>query len=390
MAVWSRKKRRIVSATAVGIAVCLFVAMAFGPAEMAFIILSAAYLFYDWAFAPWDNVEVDLPDGAGELIFYRKSIHPFFAEYDRRIEIRYPSGQHIRSDLMVNTGARTTVYLHWQSASVDEGPFLWLQDIPGVTVINLAAPCLADDSKPTYAIPKWLRCRRAKLPILNDWRYFGRIAQTDQGLEFVAEADWPPDIESARRFASRRISLPVAGWDLQINFRPDPYDPHNRRYWITLTGPESSRVTAWFKDDYQVSWCCTPERATLFWYPATDSGGPYLRVGRFEGYGFGASTLIDLAGPRAYRAFRTSGMSLNYDIEGRVVTGMTPIEDLWTGYAGFYPPADYFVLNTHGAGERRLSPLPDDIRNVTPEVIGSIDLKTLTFSPDVFTPVYIE
>jgi len=43
-----------------------------------------------------------------------------------------------------------------------------------------------------------------------------------------------------------------------------------------------------------------------------------------------------------------------------------------------------------GADDRRLPPLPDGGRNVTAEPIGSIDLTKMTFSPEIFSPVYIE
>ena len=387
MAIWTRKRWCILLAALAVIPLGLLAALAFAPTGTAFYAYLLALWILQRAFAPWTVVEVPLPEGAGELKYYRKSDGLFQGSYYRRIEIRYPYGRRISSDLMVNHGG-TMMFLHWQSANADGGPFLWLQDLSGVTVINLAVPCLADDSKPTYAIPRHLQCRRANLPVSNDWRYFGRIAAAGQGLEFVAEETWPPDIELARRFASRRIPLPAAGWDFQINRRPDPYDPRNRRYWITLAGPEGARVTAWFSRDNPLYEDDRPvATAPLFWYPATDSQGPYVRIGRLEGSRFGASTLIDLAAPRAYRAFRVSKVAQRFGDEGDI-TAKTPIEDLWTGYVSYSPPADHFLLKTYDAGERRLPPLPDGVRNVTPQAIGTIDLDKMTFSPQVFLPIY--
>ncbi len=83
-------------------------------------------------------------------------------------------------------------------------------------------------------------------------------------------------------------------------------------------------------------------------------------------------------------------MKLNHSTEGRVVTGMASIEDLRTSYAGYYPPDYHFVLRSYGAEKRRLPPLPDGVRNVTPQAIGTIDLKTLTFSPKAFLPTYLK
>jgi hypothetical protein len=112
-------------------------------------------------------------------------------------------------------------------------------------------------------------------------------------------------------------------------------------------GTGGSRKTVWFNGVFWPNWCFRPGTATLFSYPATASGKPYVWAGRFEGYGFGTSTLTDLAAGR-------------------------------------------FLLTAYGADDRRLPPLPDGVRNVTPEAIGSIDLTKMTFSPEIFAPVYIE
>ncbi len=390
MALGNRKKRRIVFGALAVIPLGLLTALAFASLQSKIVFYFLAAWIYQSTFAPWTIVEVPLPEGLGALKFYRKHDGMFQGSYYRRVEIRQGNSRYIvSSDLMVNHGG-TMMFLHWQSADATGGPYLWLQDRSGVTFVNLGEPCLGDSFKPTYAISAWIQCRETDYPVSYNWRYFGRIVDADRGLKFLAEETWPPDVETKHVFASKWIPLPGTDWIFQVDHRPDPRGSGRPRYWLTLTGPEGARITAWFKEDYHTSWCCAPEPATLFWYPATKSGGPYLRVGRFEGYMFGTSTLIDLAEPRAYRAFRTSGMSFNYDIEDRVVTGMAPIEDLWAGYAGYYAPADHFLLNRFSANKRPLPPLPDGVRNVTPRAIGTIDLEALTFSPEVFTPVYLE
>ncbi len=390
MAFWTRKKRRILLATLAVIPLGLLTALAFAPPGTRLVAYSRAALIYQNIFAPWTIVEVPLPEGAGELKFYRKSDGMFQDGYNRRIEIRLERDHRvIASKLMGNNGG-TMMFLHWQSADLTGGPYLWLQDRSGVTFANLGERCLGDSFKPTSAIREQIQCGETGYPFSYNWRYLGRITDTDQGLMFVAEKTWPPDVESKYVFASKRIPLPGTDWIFQIDYRPVPRGSGQPRYWITFTNPEGERITTWIDDDYQTSRCCIPEPATLFWYPATDYRGPYLRVGHFEGYGFSASTLIDLAVPRAYRAFRTSGMKLNHSTEGRVVTGMASIEDLRTSYAGYYPPAYHFVLRSYGAEMRRLPPLPDGVHSVTPQVIGTIDLKTLTFSPKVFLPAYLK
>ena len=83
-------------------------------------------------------------------------------------------------------------------------------------------------------------------------------------------------------------------------------------------------------------------------------------------------------------------MTLNYSTEGGVVTGMAPIEDIWTDYSVLYHPDDHFLLSPFSADKRQLPPIPDGVRNVIPEAIGTIDFETMTFLPEVFTPVYLE
>jgi len=390
MAFWNRKRRHILLATLTVIPLGLLAALAFAPPGTKLAVYFLAAWIFQNTFAPWTTVQVPLPEGSGELKFFRKHDGMFRGSFYRRVEIRQGNGRHIfGSDLMVNHGG-TMMFLHWQSADANGGPYLWLHDRSGVTFVNLRERCLGDSFKPTYAIRERIQCREFDYPPSYNWRYFGRIADADQGLKFLAEEDWPPDVESKYVFASKRIPLPGSDWIFQVDHRPDPRGSGHLRYWLTLTGPEGARIIAWFKEDYHTSWCCTPQPATLFWYPATESRGPYLRVGRFEGYGFGASTLFDLAARRAYRAFRTSGMTLNHEIEGRVVTGMAPIEDIRTDYSVLYQPAYHFLLRPYSVDKWQLPPLPDGVRNVTPQAIGTIDLKTLTFSPDVVTPVYLE
>ncbi len=390
MAFWTRKKRRILLATLAVVPLGLLAAIIFAPPGTPFSIHWSTRILLYQTFGPWTIVEVPLPEGFGKLKFYRKFFGPFRGEFHRRVEIRLGRGHRIiGSKIMVNGGG-TMLFLHWQSADATGGPYLWLHERSGVTFVNLGKGCLGDSFKPTYAIWEWIQCRETDYPVSYNWRYFGRITYTDQGLGFLAEETWPPDVESKDVIASKRITLPGTDWIFQVDHRPEPRGSGHPRYWLTLTNPEGARITTWFKDDYPMSWGSRPGTAALFWYPATESGGPYLRVGNFDGYGFDASTLIDLTARRAYRAFRTNGLATNHGIEGRVVTGMAPIEDLWTDYAAYYPPADHFLLNPYGDDKRRLPPLPDGVRDVTAEAIGTIDLDKMTFSPEVITPVYFE
>lgn len=388
LAIRTQRKRRILLAALAAIALCLLAAITFAPGETAFTVLFGTYLFYIWAFAPWDSIEVPLPEGAGELTFYRKSIHPFFAEYDRHVEIRLKNGQRIlTSNLMVNNGARTMMYLHWQPATKGRGPFLSLQDASGVTWANLARPCLEDTFKPTYAIPKRLRCSKDDLPIAYDWRYFGRIEATDTGMRFVTEETWPPkpNVGSLYQIASKPTPLPGTDWVFQVTHRPHPRLPLGHEYWMTLTDPQGSRLTTWFAEDRWWS-----KTATLFWYPAGRSGGPYLLVGRFDGFPFPESTLIDLGELRTYRALRLLGVPERFGGISENATGKVRIEKLWTTRVSYDRKTDQFLLNTSDRGKQPIPPLPDIVRNVEAKPIGVIDLRKMTFSPLLFPPHYPE
>lgn len=385
MAFRIRKKRRILLATLAVIPLGLLATLAYASSGTAVSDFFEMWWILQQAFGPWTIVEVPLPEGLGELKFYRKHDGMFRGSFYRRVEIRLGKGRHLFASKLMDNHDGAMMFLHWQSADAIGGPYLWFHERSGVTFVNLGTRCLDDSFKPTYAIREWIQCRRTDYPVSYNWRYFGRITYTDQGLGFLAEETWPPDVESNYLFASKRIPLPGTDWIFQVDHRPDPRGSGHPRYWITLTSPEGARITAWFKDGYHSSMCCTahPARPTEF-------GGPYLRVGCLACHAFGASTLFDLAARRAYRVFCTGGKTLNHDIEGRVVTGMVPIEDIWTGYARYDPPADHFLLKSYDADARPIPPLLDGVREVTPQAIGTIDLNTLTFSAEVITPVYLE
>jgi len=186
MAFWTRKKRRILLATLVVIPLGLLTALAFAPPGTKFAVIFLAALIYQNTFAPWTIVEVPLPEESGERKFYRRSDGMFGGAYNRRVEIRLRRGHRIiASKIMVNGGG-TMMFLHWQSADATGGPYLWLHERSGVTFVNLGKGCLGDSFKPTYAIWEWIQCRETDYPVSYNWRYFGRIADTDQGLGFVA------------------------------------------------------------------------------------------------------------------------------------------------------------------------------------------------------------
>lgn len=62
---------------------------------------------------PWNSYKIEIPDYDGKIIFYRKPIHPFLAEYERKLKVTFPDGKVERSLLPVNTGGSTLINLYW-------------------------------------------------------------------------------------------------------------------------------------------------------------------------------------------------------------------------------------------------------------------------------------
>jgi len=83
------------------------------------------------------SMTIALPEQAGRLLFFRRSIHPYLAEYDRRIEIVRPDGTRIKRKIHANTGGRTFIKLFWYAGGTSEGPFLRTEDRYGQIVASL-------------------------------------------------------------------------------------------------------------------------------------------------------------------------------------------------------------------------------------------------------------
>ena len=77
---------------------------------------------------PWTECRIPLPEDYGDLVFLRRHIHPFLAEYDRKVRFETKLANGEEAWLMVNTGGLTRINVHWYPAEAGEGPWVKLQD----------------------------------------------------------------------------------------------------------------------------------------------------------------------------------------------------------------------------------------------------------------------
>ena len=323
----------------------------------------------------WDRVDVPLPGALGEMTFYRLHIHPFLAEYDRKIAIRLADGREIKSPLETNTGGRTWVLLSWQpNTQTGGGPFLLLDERRRRTWINLGRGCLMGSMKPNDMIPDSLMCEHADRTTSSDWKYFGRIDGCVGRLRFTAGKTWRTDV------VSDTISLPGTGWRFDVLRLPDPSFPCIPRYRIQLIHPDGATIPAWFENDVFV-----PRTATIEFYPAIGSDGPYVKIGRFATTRFTQymrRTLIDLRKRRAYILHRYDPGDEPSDPEARRITIMVAAAANWENRAyASYAKETATLTATRQRQPVQLFPLPEAVRDGKGKPFGVIHLETLTFEP---------
>jgi hypothetical protein len=88
-----------------------------------------------WPKAP--TVSVRLPDGAGVLKLYLRSMHPIKPSFERRIEIDLAGGRRIASPIHYHFHDPTKMRLYWYAGSASGGPLLRLQDKCSQIVIDI-------------------------------------------------------------------------------------------------------------------------------------------------------------------------------------------------------------------------------------------------------------
>jgi hypothetical protein len=90
---------------------------------------------------PWPDkpqIAVTLPDGTGRLELYRRQIHPFQAEFERRIVVTRADGSKFKRAIHDNTGGRWPIKLYWYKRTDSGGPYLRFEDYHGESVISVA------------------------------------------------------------------------------------------------------------------------------------------------------------------------------------------------------------------------------------------------------------
>lgn len=92
---------------------------------------------FDLRKQPWEECPVNLPDGLGRIVFLRKGIHPFLAEYDRKIRVELNLSEKSQAPLPVNVGGGTKINVYWYKASRGRGPYLRLHDHWGEYVVAI-------------------------------------------------------------------------------------------------------------------------------------------------------------------------------------------------------------------------------------------------------------
>lgn len=243
-----------------------------------------AYLIYFSPLGPWESVEVQLPEKLGTIDFSRIGTHLFLAEYDRRVTIRLSDGRRLSSELMSNYGGRTKMFFHWQPAQDGLGPFLMFEDRIGATWINLKHLCLKSSMKPDITTNDSDLCPEERIPASLEWNYFGRVEDGEHALEFIAGNHWPPKGVEVDWHLGPPISLPEERWTFEAIIRPPAWwGLTGGDKWLILRQAGGSPLTVPVTGDEFGG-----QKATLRWYPASGSRGPYLRVGIHGG------TLVDL------------------------------------------------------------------------------------------------
>ena len=84
----------------------------------------------------WESYKINIPDWQGRITFYRKPIHPFLAEYERKLKVKFSNGKTIKSPLNVNTGGRTYIEVFRIEPKSNEQAMLLFRDHHGEYLID--------------------------------------------------------------------------------------------------------------------------------------------------------------------------------------------------------------------------------------------------------------
>jgi hypothetical protein len=84
-----------------------------------------------------DECAIPLRDRPDRVTFLRTHIHPFMAEYSRRLRIERPGVEPVCCPLPVNVGGRTMINVYWLDERDGFGPMLLMRDHWGESLIDL-------------------------------------------------------------------------------------------------------------------------------------------------------------------------------------------------------------------------------------------------------------
>jgi len=321
-----------------------------------------AYLIYFSPLGPWDSVDVPLPEILGTITFSRIGTHPFFAEYDRHVNIRLSDGRRFRSDLMTNYGGQTKMFFHWQPARGGLGPFLMLEDRIGATWINLNHLCLKSSRKPNM-VGRFLHlCPEERVPISVEWNYLGRVEAGPQELEFIPGTHWPPKGVEVGWHLGPPIPLPGKQWSFEAIKRPPARWGTIGDEWLILRENGKPALTVPIESDKPAG-----DKASLRWYPTFGSRGPYLRVGK------NAGTLVDLRRRRIFtiHSAKTYGGFSDTPNYGTAM-GVLPFPRADGTHVIYLEKVDRLILKDGNGVRRPLPPAPDFLSRIQPVELGML------------------
>ena len=134
--------------------------------------------------APWAECPMQVP-GDTKVIFLRKHIHPFLAEYDRALRIERPGKASVTLDLPSNTGGRTMIKVYTCCAISPEGEetlMLLLIDQQWEMLVDLKKAEMANDPMSGMSTEKALEA-------ISEKKYIGRLDARETSLKFIPASE---------------------------------------------------------------------------------------------------------------------------------------------------------------------------------------------------------
>jgi hypothetical protein len=138
---------------------------------------------FDESKQPWVECAIPLPGDLGRIVFMRRHIHPFLAEYDRKIRFETRSFSNMVKPLGLNCGGRTKINVYLYPAGNDKGPFVGLRDHLGAYYLDLQRGVVISIEDEEFA---------SVFPYTAE-QYLGRLDGTKSPLRFIPADSAPED-----------------------------------------------------------------------------------------------------------------------------------------------------------------------------------------------------